>query len=69
MAKYAADLPAVHCQGCFQSLAVVGRIQRGVIGLDGAYPSTRVVVEYDETETDVESIKVWLTDAGYEPEE
>lgn len=69
MALYEVNLPAVDCQGCFQSLAMVGRIQKGVIGVTGNYPSTRVVVEYDEAETDVKSIKIWLKDAGYEPEE
>lgn len=50
-------------------MALAARIQKGVFGVSGEYPSTRVIVEYDEAETDVEPIKAWLTDAGYEPGE
>ena len=67
MATYEANLPAINCQGCFQSLAKVGSIQKGVLNVAGEYPATRVVVEYDEAETDINSIKAWLSDAGYAP--
>ena len=50
-------------------MEIVGRIQKGISAVSGDYLSTRIAVEYDETETDVETIRTWLAEAGYETEE